>query len=112
LEQARQSYRQALEINPKDGQVWLALGIVTALAGDPAGAIQAYSQGLKITPSDVGYLLLARALNQAGQSSQAEAAAAEAQRLSRNFAAAERSVNAIFAPAGGVGNPNPPADDH
>ncbi len=94
--QARQSFRQALEINPGDGQLWLALGIVTQLSGDPGAATQAYSQGVKLRPSDIGYLLLARALQQTGQKSQAQAAEAEAQRLSRDLAAAERSVDAIF----------------
>ncbi len=95
--QARQSFREALEINPGDGQLWLALGIVTQLSGDPSGAIPAYSQGVKLQPSDVGYLLLARALQQTGQKSQAQSAEAEAQRLSRDLAAAQRSVDGIFA---------------
>ena len=95
--QARQSFRQAVEINPGDGQVWLALGIVRQMSGDPGAAIQAYSQALKIQPSDVGYLLLTRALQQSGQNSQAQSAEAEAQRLSRDFPAAEKRVDAIFA---------------
>ena len=95
--QARQSFRKALEINPGDGQVWLALGIVTQLSGDPGAATQAYSQAVKLQPSDVGFLLLARALQQSGQNSQAQTAEAEAQRLSHNFPAAVKSVDAIFA---------------
>ncbi len=95
--QARQSFRKALEINPGDGQVWLALGIVTQLSGDPGAAVQAYSQAVKIQPSDVGYLLLSRALQQSGQNSQAQSAEAEAHRLSRDFPAAQKRVDAIFA---------------
>jgi len=95
---ARSSFQKALEINPNDAQAWLALGIVTAQAGDPREAVDAYGQAMKLQPSDVGYLLLARALQETGQSSQAEAARAEAQRLSRNLPAAERNVEAIFAP--------------
>ncbi len=104
--QAQQSFRQALEINPNDGQVWLALGIVTQLSGDHGSAIQAYSQAMKIQPSDVGYLLLGRALQQSGQNSQAQSAEAEAQRLSRDFPAAEKRVDAIFAQQTIVGNPD------
>ena len=96
FEPARASFQKALEINPKDAQAWLALGIVTAQAGDPRDAVSAYSEAVKMQPSDVGYLLLARALEQTGQSSQAEAARAEAQRLSRNLAAAESKVESIF----------------
>ncbi|MFZ0794058.1 MAG: tetratricopeptide repeat protein [Candidatus Korobacteraceae bacterium] len=95
--QAQQSFRKALETNPGDGQLWLGLGIVTQLSGDPGAAIQAYSQAVKLQPSDVEYLLLARALRQSGQSSQAQTAEAEAQRLSHDFPAAERTVDAVFA---------------
>jgi tetratricopeptide (TPR) repeat protein len=108
FEQARQSFQKALDINPQDGQVWLALGIVTQLSGKPAEAIPAYSMGLKIQPSDIGYLLLAQALQQTGQGEQAQAAITEARRRSRNFPAAERSVNALFAQQTGISNPNSP----
>ena len=96
FDEAQRSFRRALELNPGDGQAWLALGIVSAQAGDDGGAIKAYSQAVKLQPSDVGYLLLARALEQSGQASQAEAARAAAQRISRNLAAAQRNVEAIF----------------
>ncbi len=104
FEHARQSFQKALDINPNDPQVWLALGIVTHLAGKPADAIAAYSQGLKIRPSDIGYLLLARAFQETGHNDEAQAATAEAQRNSRNFPAAEKSVNALFAPRAGLSN--------
>jgi protein O-mannosyl-transferase len=99
LEQARTSFQKALEIDPKDGQVWLALGIVTAQAGDPSTAAEAYRRAVQIRPSDVGYLLLARALDQTGQSDQAQEARSDAQRLSRDLPAAEKKVDAIFAGA-------------
>jgi uncharacterized protein HemY len=76
------------------------------MSGDPGAAIQAYTQALKIQPSDVGYLLLGRALQQSGQNSQAQSAEAEAQRLSRDFPAAEKRVDAIFAQQTIVGNPD------
>jgi tetratricopeptide (TPR) repeat protein len=95
--QARQSFRKALQINPGDGQIWLGLGIVTQLGGDPGEAIQAYSEAVKLHPSDVGYLLLARALQQTSQNSQAQMAEAEAQRLSHNFPAAQETVDEILA---------------
>jgi predicted Zn-dependent protease len=51
---------------------------------------------VQIQPYDIGYLLLAKALQQTGRTQEAQAATAEAQRLSRNFPGAERSVNALF----------------
>jgi len=109
FEQARQSFRESLEIDPNQGQVWLALGVVTQLSGDPAGAIQAYSRAIKIQPSDLGYLLLARVLEQTGHGDQAQAAISEARRTSRNFPAAQRSVDAIFAQQT-IGNQNHSSD--
>lgn len=97
LQEAQQSFRRALELNPHDGQVWLALGIVNTQAGDNRGAVEAYSQAVKLQPTDVGYLLLARALEQSGQGNQAQAASEAAQRISRNLPAAQRKVDAIFA---------------
>ena len=99
FEQARTSFEKALQIDPRDGQLWLALGIVTAQAGDPQAAIEAYRRAAQVRPSDVGYLLLARAFDQAGQNRQAEEARADAQRLSRDLPAAERMVDTIFAGA-------------
>ncbi len=101
---AQQSFRRALELNPNDGQAWLALGIVTAQAGDNRAAVEAYSQAVKFQPTDVGYLLLARALEQIGQTEQAQAATAAAQRMSRNLPAAQRNVDAIFATQPGAGD--------
>ena len=102
FEEAQQSFRRALDLNPNDAQVWLALGIVTAQTGDNRAAVDAYSQAVKLQPTDVGYLLLARALEQSGQPARAEAATAAAQRISRNLPAAQRNVEAIFA-----GQPRP-----
>ena len=106
FEQAGQSFRKSLEIDPNQGEVWLALGIVTQMSGDPTGATQAYSQAIKIRPSDVGYLLLARVLQQTGHGDEAQTAISEARRSSRDFPAAQRSVDAIFAPQTTVRNPD------
>jgi tetratricopeptide (TPR) repeat protein len=110
-EQARQNFQKALELNPDDSQVWLALGIVTQLSGDPTEAIHAYSQGLRIQSSDIGYLLLARAFQQIGHGEEAQAATAEARRRSPDFSRAERSVNAVLTPHAVVTHVNPPPDE-
>ena len=95
--QAKESFRRALEINPKDGSSWIALGIVNQLSGDLPGAVQAYSRGVQIQPSDVGYLLLARALEENGNHSGAETARRQAQAISSNLSRAEASVDVVFA---------------
>jgi protein O-mannosyl-transferase len=98
FQQARASFQKALEIDPKDAQLWLALGIVTAQSGDLPAAIEAYSRAVQLQPSDIGYLLLARSFEQTGQSDRAAAARQQAQRMSRNLPAAQRKVDALFAP--------------
>ena len=95
-ENARHSYSESLKLDPGKGEVWLALGIVTQLAGDPNGAVQAYSQAVKLQPSDVGYLLLARALQQTGHDSDAQEDIEQARRHSKDFAWAQRSVDAVL----------------
>ncbi len=95
--QAKESFRRALEINPKDGSSWIALGIVNQLSGDLTDAVQAYSRGVQIQPSDVGYLLLARALEESGNHSGAETARRQAQAISSNLSRAEASVDGVFA---------------
>jgi protein O-mannosyl-transferase len=96
FENARQNYREALKLDPDKGEVWLALGIVTQLAGDSNGAVQAYSQAVKLQPSDVGYLLLARAMQATGHDSEAQEDIEQARRHSKDFARAQRSVDAVL----------------
>ena len=95
-ENARQSYREALKLDPGKGEVWLALGIVTQLAGDSNGAVAAYRQAVKLQPSDVGYLLLARALQETGHENEAQEDIEQAPRLSSVFLKAQRSVAAVL----------------
>jgi tetratricopeptide (TPR) repeat protein len=106
FEQARQSFQKALQINPNDSQGWLALGIVTQLSGNAAGAVEAYSRAVKIQPSDIGYLLLSRALQQIGNSQEAQVALSEARRRSTDFSRAERNVDAVLAPQGKANRPD------
>ncbi len=98
FENARQSYREALQLDPGKAEVWLALGIVTQLAGDSNGAVPAYQQAVKLQPSDVGYLLLARALQQTGHDNEAQEDIEQARRRSRDFPRAQRSVDAVLTP--------------
>ncbi len=104
FEPAKESFHRALEINPNDGSSWIALGIVTQLSGDLPGAVEAYSHGVKLQPTDVGYLLLARALDESGRPDQAEAAKLQGRAVSNNFTRAEATVDAVFASRAGVGS--------
>jgi len=76
------SMQAALRLNPDDPQEWTHLGMMAQQAGAIDQAIQAYSQALKLQPSEHGYLLLANALEQAGRNAEAQTALQEGRVLS------------------------------
>jgi protein O-mannosyl-transferase len=90
MAQARESLQEAVRLDLHKAEAWIELGLAKQKSGDLPGAIQAYSEGMKIQPTDVGYLLLARALGQSGRQDEAATATQTAKLLSRNFAEAQR----------------------
>jgi Tfp pilus assembly protein PilF len=78
LQRARDFSQQALKINPDSAQAWTSLGGFAHRAGDFDQAIQAYSQAVRLQPSQRGFLLLAAALRNAGKPEEAQAAAQQA----------------------------------
>ncbi len=97
LAQAQESLQAAVALNPQNLAVWLDLGLARQKSGNTAGAVQAYSEGMKIQPTDVGYLLLARALEQSGRGDEAATATQRARVLSTNFAEAQRLADKLLA---------------
>jgi tetratricopeptide (TPR) repeat protein len=83
--QAKQSFESAVNLRPRTLRAWVGLGLVAQRTGDPAGAVEAYSRALAIQQWDLGYFLLARALQQSGREQEAQAAMQQAQRLTDNF---------------------------
>ena len=71
---ARAFLESAVSLNPDSAQEWTNLGIMAHKTGDLERAIRAYSQAVKLQPTQRGYLLLARALQQAGRQQEAQAA--------------------------------------
>jgi tetratricopeptide (TPR) repeat protein len=94
---ARESFEQAVAINPDDSRSWLAIGIMAYKSGDSNAAISAYTKALKINPFDWGYLLLARALDATGQSAQAEVARLKAAAISQNMQEARKMADSVLA---------------
>jgi tetratricopeptide (TPR) repeat protein len=97
LSNAKASYEAALQLDPSSARHWIGLGVVEQKSGDAGSAAQAFSRATQIQPSDVAFLLLARALEQSGHSQQAQAARQQANLMSRNPAAAEQTVDKFFA---------------
>ncbi len=94
--QASEKLQEAIRLDPHKMEIWIDLGLAKQKSGDLAGAIQAYSEGVKVKPTDVGYLLLARAFEQSGRLDEAATATQRAKVLSANFAGAQRVADRIL----------------
>jgi protein O-mannosyl-transferase len=97
LEKATRSFEAAVSLRPRTLRAWIGLGLVAQKTGDSAAAVAAYSRALSIQQWDLGYLLLARALQQNGEAKEAEAAMQDAQRLSENFEQTQKMGDALLA---------------
>ena len=75
---ARECLESALSLNPDSPEEWTNLGILALKTGDADRAVAAFSQAIQIQPSQRGYQLLARALQQAGRPAEAQAALQQA----------------------------------
>ena len=96
MAQARENLQKAVGLDPHKMEIWIDLGLAKQKSGDLGGAIQAYSEGVKVKPTDVGYLLLARALEQSGRQDEAATARQRAKVLSANFAEAQRFAERLL----------------
>ena len=97
IPEARESLQESVKLNSHKMEVLIDLGLAKQKSGDLAGAIAAYSQGTKIKPTDLGYLLLAHALEQSGRQVDAATATQQAQVLSRDFPAAQQRAARLLA---------------
>ena len=95
---ARDDLREATRLDPQKFDAWMDLGFVLQKSGDAPAAVEAYSQAMKLRSSDVGYLLLARALEQCGRYDEARDAFQRAKAMSPDLAGAQRVVDGLLAP--------------
>jgi len=93
---AKLSYEAALEIGPLTPHQWMGLGIADQRSGNLPGAVEAYTRATHLQVSDVGFLLLAQALDLAGRQQDAEAARQQARLVSPDLAAAQRAVEEVL----------------
>jgi protein O-mannosyl-transferase len=97
---AKINYADALRQNPDTVAALMGSGLLAEREGDFALAVARISNALKVEPSDVGYLLLEQALRRAGRLAEADDAVAHAQRISHDFAQAQRSAAQVMGAAG------------
>ena len=93
---AKQCYEAALKLSPGYPMAMVGLGLVAQHDGDFAEAIQQLSNAMTAQPTDVGYLLLAHALEQAGRSAEAQAARRQASLISRDLDEAQRQADVLI----------------
>jgi tetratricopeptide (TPR) repeat protein len=93
---ALDSFEQAVKWNPEFSGYWISLGVTEQKSGAPSKAVEAYSRAMQIQPSDFGYLLLARALQESGQTTAAEEATRKAENLSQNIGKAQQTVDRLL----------------
>jgi tetratricopeptide (TPR) repeat protein len=94
---ATDSWQQAVALDASSARAWIGLGLAAQSGGRLDSAVTDYSRGVELQPSDVGYLLLAQALEKSGRNSEAQAAIAQAQRLSKNIGGAQQTANDLLA---------------
>jgi protein O-mannosyl-transferase len=95
-DRARQSFNAAVALRPRSLRAWFGLGLVAQKSGDYAEAVNDYQHALAIQSWDLGYYLLARALEQSGQKDQAQVAMQAARQLSPNFDQLQHAADALL----------------
>jgi Tfp pilus assembly protein PilF len=100
LARAEQSYNYALRENPNDDVALMGSGLLAERKGDLALAVERMTQAMKVGANDVGYLLLAQVLHQAGRLKDADDAVAHARSISSDFPKAQQYAAKILATSG------------
>lgn len=94
---AAENYQAALSLNPDNSIAVVGMGLIAQRSGDLTQAISRYSHAMSVDPTSVGYLLLAKALQQSGRAAEAQAAYEQAQRLSSDLTQSEQAVERLLA---------------
>ncbi len=94
---AKQAFGASLQLSPGQAPVMVALGVIEEKEGNVSSAVQQFSHAMALQPTDVGYLLLAHALQQQGRADEANAALDRAARLSRNLPQAQMQAESLLA---------------
>jgi len=101
LAKAKQCFETALQLAPAQSMptktmAMIGLGLIAEENDDPAEAVRQYSSAMTVQPTEVGFLLLAHALQQDGRSDEANAIL-DRLRLSPNLAEAQSEAESLRA---------------
>lgn len=90
--EAEQTYREALALNPNDADTLVNVGLLALHSGNTTQAVDDFSRAAKSDPRDVNLILLSQALLYAGQIAEADRVLAQAQQSAPNFADSQQAV--------------------
>lgn len=94
--QAKQCFETSLALVPDRSMPMIGLGLVAHKNGDLPEAVRQYSHAMAVEPNDVGYLLLAQALQQEGRLDEARAISERVARSSPNLTEAKASAERLL----------------
>jgi len=94
---AKESFAEALRLDPNKPSALVGMGLLFQKSGDLEQAIAQYSHAMSVQPTAVGYVLLARALEQAGRGKEAAAAIEQARKLTGDFDQARQIADNLLA---------------
>jgi protein O-mannosyl-transferase len=92
---ARESYDQAVRLNPNQSNAYLGVGQLLEKQNRMDEAISNYSRAIELRPTDAGFLPLVHALESVGRRSEALAAYENALQLSPDMPEAQHAVEAL-----------------
>ena len=93
---AKQYFEAALRLTPDLPMAMIGLGLIAQKNGNPAEAVRQYSRAMSAEPTDVGFVLLARALQAEGRLDEANAILERVARSSPNLAEAQRTADELL----------------
>jgi tetratricopeptide (TPR) repeat protein len=94
---AKQDFEATLSVQPGNSMAYRGLGLVAQRMGGIPQAAKNYERAVELQPTPVGYLLLAQALEIAGQTEAARAARSQAARMNPDLAADIATVKQLLA---------------
>jgi pentatricopeptide repeat protein len=95
--QAKQCFEMALQLAPDRARAMTGLGLIAQESSDLPEAVRQYSRAVKTEPTDIGYLLLAQALQREGRMDEAKMIYEQMSRFSLNLGEAEKAAQLLLA---------------
>ena len=98
-DQAGEGYESALRLSPENETALVGSSLVALHRGQSDAAVTQLTRAVKIDPSAVNFLLLAQSLRSAGRSAEADAASAQARKISSHWNEAEAAAGQLLSVA-------------